>query len=368
MNSHQIQLLLESEYYNDNIDLELEPNLELDSLPIETPFEKNTVSKGKTLKAKKTASTHKYQPVVDPVVNQSMCSIDMLDISPGKLDKTIRHCLTIRKLKLVHLTPQDITVSCSNNKIFCFSIHDFLNGSTCDCISCNQEKKKRIESLAKKSAKNNVIFLTNEYIEGIVNFPIKCTNNVTHILNQDQFYANEHEFECGCNSSKNKPNSLIPCLTHNQKVFYIEPRSHHQYETCEFKSELEIFHSVTNPYPENLQYTFVFLKRLLIRTSLPTFQILDNIDYRTLKIIYDTLSHSINNEVGISVDHIIPFSFFDVNNISHVRACWDIRNLRFMTSTENSQKSNGIRYIDLDYINSSKFLSDVFYNLLNIQT
>jgi len=51
--------------------------------------------------------------------------------------------------------------------------------------------------------------------------------------------------------------------------------------------------------------------------------------------------------VKLSIDHIIPVSIYDFNNIEHIKKCWHYRNLRLLSQSENSKKHNKI---DMDLI------------------
>lgn len=43
---------------------------------------------------------------------------------------------------------------------------------------------------------------------------------------------------------------------------------------------------------------------------------------------------------GLSLDHIIPQSYFNFSNIDEVKACWDVNNLRYIPFSENSKRNN----------------------------
>lgn len=49
----------------------------------------------------------------------------------------------------------------------------------------------------------------------------------------------------------------------------------------------------------------------------------------------------------LTIDHIIPQSFFNFENKTEIEYCWNVKNLRYITQSENSSKNNGF---DLDQI------------------
>jgi hypothetical protein len=352
MNNRQIQLILETEYLNYKQD-DLDIDSEYDYLEPDIAFEKLTKTKSKSQKI-----TDNNQLVI----HTKLCSPDFAELSEVKLEKIINHILTSRRLTLLNQSDDEVIVKCINNAIFCFNIQDFINGADCNCKSCNAKRKKRFDNLTLKAAKNNLRFLVDEYIEGINLFPVKCSSNQVHILNNLQFY--NKNYVCDCIQPNQVPNTTSLKVS---KIFHIPQSVAHGTELIQYKTDNDILFNDANPYPVHLHYTYPLLRRLLTRTKLPTMLILDNIDYVSINIMYEMLKKSTMNETQLSIDHIIPVSFFDVDNIAHVRACWDLRNLRYMTSLENNIKSNGIRHIDLNYIYQSAFLTDVYTNLLKLE-
>jgi HNH endonuclease len=89
-------------------------------------------------------------------------------------------------------------------------------------------------------------------------------------------------------------------------------------------------------------------------------------NYQAVIDIFNSTKSSKKNDLMINVDHIIPISFFDFDNIEHILACWDSRNLRLCTKKENEQKSNKIRKNEVEYIQNSQFLTDVYTILLGL--
>jgi hypothetical protein len=354
MNNRQIQLILENEYLNYKQD-DLDQDSDYDYQEPDIAFEKLTKTKTKS-KTKKTSDNHL-------VVNTKLCSPDFAELSEVKLDKIINHILTSRRLTMLNQGDDEVIVKCTNNAIFCFNIQDFINGADCNCVTCNAKRKKRFDTLTLKAAKNNLRFLVDEYIEGINLFPVKCSNNQVHILNNLQFYNKNYVCDCVQVNQTHNTNTSTSKIT---KIFHIPQSFVHGLDAIQYKTDQDILFNDSNPYPVHLHYTYPLLRRLLTRTKLPTMLILDNIDYISINIMYEMLKKSTMNETQLSIDHIIPVSFFDVDNIAHVRACWDLRNLRYMTSLENNIKSNGIRHIDLTYIYQSAFLTDVYTNILNL--
>ncbi len=119
------------------------------------------------------------------------------------------------------------------------------------------------------------------------------------------------------------------------------------------KNELEYFKIVQ----KSIKYSNVDLDDFIIRSTFIN-EVID---------IYNVAKNSRTLDIRINVDHIIPVSFFDKNNIDHLLMCWDPRNLRLCTSLENSQKCCKIRPNDLITIRNSKFLSNIYFDVLGKQ-
>lgn len=62
------------------------------------------------------------------------------------------------------------------------------------------------------------------------------------------------------------------------------------------------------------------------------------------------------------VDHIVPFRFFDLENVEHLSICWDFRNLMPLYSIDNGKKNGNVymAYILLFQIKDE----DIYYNKL----
>ena len=50
------------------------------------------------------------------------------------------------------------------------------------------------------------------------------------------------------------------------------------------------------------------------------------------------------------IDHIIPVSYYDLENINDIRKCWDPNNLRWLASKENMSRGNRIKNKEWDII------------------
>jgi hypothetical protein len=67
-----------------------------------------------------------------------------------------------------------------------------------------------------------------------------------------------------------------------------------------------------------------------------------------------------NGTEGEHVDHIIPVSWFNILKENELRACWDIRNLRYLSAEDNLKRGNSMSIEDKRHC--VVFLSDLIKN------
>jgi len=56
-------------------------------------------------------------------------------------------------------------------------------------------------------------------------------------------------------------------------------------------------------------------------------------------------------EEGMSLDHIVPVSFFDLSNEKELKLCWHPQNLRYIPLSENMRRGNKITKKEIDNMN-----------------
>lgn len=57
---------------------------------------------------------------------------------------------------------------------------------------------------------------------------------------------------------------------------------------------------------------------------------------------------------GMSLDHIVPVSFFDLRNKLELELCWNISNLRYISRSENCARKNNLTEHDINLMNAKQ--------------
>jgi 5-methylcytosine-specific restriction endonuclease McrA len=62
---------------------------------------------------------------------------------------------------------------------------------------------------------------------------------------------------------------------------------------------------------------------------------------------------------GHHVDHIVPISFFSLDNYKEIQACWNLQNLRYLEVTKNLSRGNRMSQDDIFLMRNN--CPDIFY-------
>ncbi len=74
----------------------------------------------------------------------------------------------------------------------------------------------------------------------------------------------------------------------------------------------------------------------------------------TSKVAATIIKHLGYPKKGMSLDHIVPVSFFDLRSVAELQLCWDINNLRYVTKSYNCARKNNLSEDEIDFMGAEQ--------------
>jgi hypothetical protein len=243
-----------------------------------------------------------------------------------------------------------VRIKCEHSNFFKLRLSKFTKGFKCNCWQIDNSKKqaKRAKNATKKNAKQSSEISSQKsskcnVIEGKIDF-LKA-------VEQAEFLPYSNTVSCSrCTDTQSgtTPKYLKTGDNTCTKELY----------TCNCDECLFNYNLGYNTIKSEFK---TILNRLNGRTALTHTQIVRSIDWFEIRKMFESFTQ------GMTVDHIIPLCYFDLNNSIHLRWANDRRNLRFLSEEENKAKSHFLFPADLDLIKNSNFLTMVYNHLLRIK-
>ena len=264
-----------------------------------------------------------------------------------------------------------ITVVCSQGHIFPTTYSSIKRSWKFDKNGCS-ECYKKIRFLTQKSVateiSKNGSELLSEYLGNSKKITVKCPQGHVFLTTYSILHTSYKNGFNGCQNcnkinrtltqkdvatkiSKNGSELLSDYLGCNKEIIVKCPQGHifstiyPTLQTAYKKNNTgcPYCHSETF-YGENIKKGRVFIR---LKAAIST---QENIPYQNVSNLFldqDLLEISSKIEAfylatpqSLTVDHIIPLTWFDHSNLEDIKVCWSIHNLRYLTFVKNSARGN----------------------------
>lgn len=240
-----------------------------------------------------------------------------------------------------------IEVKCQNNHITQRKLGDIRNGF--NCFNCRYPV-----NVADFVKSVNFVLLSKPSKKTIT---VKCQNNHVSSVSWSNFYNGSIRCkECYTEQQRKikNPTTYIESFGYQLKTKYeqrhkkldlICPKGHHWSVTyanflcgrrCGECYNLTLWSQIAN---ESISYRVITKRLSQTRSTLKTEQI------RELSKLCLTVYQ--NCPQGETVDHIVPFSWFDSGDFDSMAWCWCSGNLRYLPHSANVAKGNKLDYLTL---------------------
>lgn len=265
-----------------------------------------------------------------------------------------------------------LTCKCPKGHLCHISWDNFNSGH--GCKQCGIESSATKQKLTYEQVKAifdgaGYLLLTKTYINAKQKLEYLCPNNHRNSITINDF---KHNRRCpDCSKTKITYENISHhfeaegyklltkgCRKSNEKLEFECPNGHlHSMTWNAFQSGTRCGKCYGRNKNEDERRRTLFNRKIRNKISSRMGRVQKGLKIKTSKTkianqITDAILKGIGYpEEGMSLDHIVPVSFFDLSNEKELKLCWHPQNLRYIPLSENMRRGNRITKKEIDNMN-----------------